>query len=87
MQHYLNILKMELEDNLKLVKRKATYQKEAWKLCNYLNSHKPEIYRSDSIAEYSWIIHGNYNFSYKTSAFEMLKMSGVMRLIIENCFE
>jgi len=80
-QHYLNALKMELEENLNNVEDRTRYHKEAMELCEYLNSHKPEAYQRDSIDKYEWIINGTYPFSYKTSAFEMLKMSGAMRLM------
>ena len=80
-QQYLYALKMELEENLNNVENVARYHKEAMYLCRYLNEYKPESYQIDSIAKYNLIINGTKSFSYKTSAFEMLKMSGTMRLI------
>ena len=81
MQQYLNAVKMELEDNLNTVEGNTRIHKATMKFCEYLNSHKPETYQTDSIVKYNWIINGNYIFLYKTSAFEMLKMSGTMRLM------
>jgi len=81
MQQYLNALKIELQENLDQVENRAIYHKEAMQLCKYLHSQKPETCQLDSLERYDWIISGTYPFFYKTSAFEMLKMSGYMRLI------
>ena len=80
-QHYLNALKMELEDNLKQIEKITNYYKEAMDFCDYLNAYKPEDYQTDSIVKYNWILSGTYLFTYNTSAFEMLKISGAMRLM------
>jgi len=80
-QLYLNAVKMELEDNLKNVENIYIYHKEARKLSEYLRSCKPDTYQLDSLNKYLRIIQSSQTFIWKTSAFEMFKMSGTMRLL------
>ena len=83
MQRYLNAVKIELEDNLKIVDREIDYYQLTAKFRNYLLSHKPEDLRMDSLSQsgYFWIMQEFHFFQYRTSAFEMFKMSGAMRLL------
>jgi hypothetical protein len=81
MQLYLNAVKTELEDNLNSVENKIPLYQKAVKLSDYLRSHNQDDYQLDSILNYQMILNGVYSFTYRTSAFEMFKMSGAMRLM------
>jgi len=80
-QQYLNTVKLELEANLKNVEENIAYHKEARELRFYLGLRKPDTYQYDELEVYERIIRDNHSFIYRTSAFEMFKMSGAMRLL------
>lgn len=81
MNRYLSAVRMELEANLETVKEKGEFYEWSAKFGQYLRSHKPEEWHSDSLSKYSNVPSYIFYVSYKTSAFEMLKASGAMRLI------
>jgi len=85
-QQYLNAVKMELEINLKTVENFSIYHLKARNLSNYLESCKPDAYQLDSLNYYWEVIILNYNFFPITSAFEMFKYSGAMRLLKDKEF-
>jgi hypothetical protein len=85
-QLYLEAVKIELEANLKDVENHTKYYQHAMELSEYLNSHKLEDYQLDSIEKHYWMMFSTYTFKCKTSAFEMLKISGAMRLLKDKTF-
>ncbi len=80
-QRYLEAVKVELEDNLVIVKRQFEFYDQTGKLARYLLSDEPEKLRADSLAKYEKIRGYIDYMTYKTSSFEMLKSSGAMRLV------
>lgn len=78
---YLNAVKLELEDNLKLAEERSAYFYKSTLLNDYLRSEIPEQLNTDTLRSYRDITH-NFSFLiYKTSAFDMFKTSGAMRQI------
>ena len=77
---YLNAVKSELENNLKIVEKNHEFYTETTEfgrlLSNYINDSI-----SKSSKKYNHIISNLFIVNYKTSALEMLKTSGTMRLI------
>ena len=86
MQGYLDVLQLELEENLKSLNEKHTFYEHTAKFTQYLNSDEPENLSQDSLKQYRYIIGRIPMISIKTSSFEMLKMSGTMRLIKDKDF-
>ncbi len=81
LQHYLDAVKLELEDNLKIVHDQFVFYDRTGKFAKYLSSDKSGNLQTDSLVKYT-AVKGNITYMiYKTSSFEMLKMSGTMRLI------
>ena len=83
MMRYLNAVKVELQENLSIIEEKTAFYDKTAALSRYLRSDKPENLSSDSIAAYSNVATFFFTTTFKTSAFETLKMSGTMRLLDE----
>ena len=81
MKRHLNAVKLELEENLKIVQEKADFYELAANFSNYLLSTDYESLNPDSLEKFNETIRYVFVMTYKTSAFEMLKISGAMRLI------
>jgi len=81
LQRYLSAVHAELEYNLEGVHNMYNYHKRMEDFSSYLRSIKPEHISQDSLQKYSDVIKSRPISIYQTSAFEMLKMSGTMRLI------
>lgn len=81
LNQYLSAVKMELESNLEMVKEKGRFYEKSARFGKYLSSRKPDDLNTDSLNKYSEIPGYVFYFTYKTSAFDMLKASGSMRLI------
>jgi hypothetical protein len=80
---YLNTVKLELEENLKIVDGKKDFYKRSFEYVVYLSSNEKTAIaqNQDSLKTYSDILHSIALFLYKSNAFDMLKSSGEMRLI------
>lgn len=79
MEIYLNTVKTELEQNRKETVELQQFYEQTWEFGQYLSGRVPDT--AISIKEkFVEIISGFYP-AYKTSAFDMLKSSGVMHLI------
>ena len=81
LQLYLDAVKLELEDNLVLLRKAESYMDLTLDYSYYLASNKPEEYSVDTLDKYKPITQNYYFFIYKTGAFDMLKTSGAMRLL------
>ena len=79
---YLNAIKLELEENIKLLDDEAEYLEDWENYALYLQSHSKNSLHPDSIRMGGYSGLGVVkNFIFQTSAFEMFKVSGAMRLI------
>jgi hypothetical protein len=81
---YLNAIKIELEDNLKNFEKDKQPLELAVKYGKYLNSKAPNSLHQDTIINNFASQGGVYfvkKYTTKRNAFEMLKNSGLMRLI------
>ncbi len=82
LERYLEMVKMELEDNLKIVQDQFDFYDRTGTFAKYLYfSGKQENVQADSLAKYYDVMRDLKYMIYQTSAFEMLKSSGSMRLI------
>jgi len=78
---YLNALKIEIEDNIKTLEKALEKIKPSIEYSNYLQSTSRETLNNDTIKIYEGIFYRVETYSFKTTAFEMFKISGNMRLI------
>lgn len=81
LKRYLDAIQLELKENLASMKVDAKEYRLTIEFGNYLSSTKRENIQADSISKYFPVIGYLYTATYDTSAFEMLKSSGAMRLI------
>ncbi len=81
LQRYLEAVKLELEDNMKIVHDQFVFYDRTGKFAKYLMSDKLENLQADSLVKYDHVRGYITYMIYKTSSFEMLKFSGTMRLI------
>jgi hypothetical protein len=81
LHRYLSAVKIELEENLEIVKEKREFYQKSAQFGYYLRSRKIDEAETDSFIKYSDITGHIFFLTYKSSSFEMLKVSGVMRLI------
>ena len=92
---YLENIKMELQDNLESVAVVKNYYDRAAHYSEYLLANKLQNLHPDTMSMYIDLVPNLTFFTYKTSAFDMLKTSGLMRLIkdknkvmaIWNCYD
>jgi hypothetical protein len=78
---YLNTVKLELEENLKIVNSSKEFYKRSFEYVVYLSSNEKRALNPDSLKSYSDIQHNITLFTYKSNALDMLKFSGKMSLI------
>jgi len=88
LDRHLQAVKIELEDNLAEVRRAEEYYQRLARLTRYLESDAPENLdpnRVDSLNFYgnNAVIGEFFTVPYKTSAFEMLKSSGLLSRIAD----
>ena len=82
MKLYLKSIRIELEENMKEFDKVMAYHSLEANYTMYLLSHDIESRHIDSLAYYANICcQSLQTFSFKTNAFEMLKSSGVLRLL------
>jgi hypothetical protein len=78
---YLNAVKLELEENKAHFENHRSFLQHSVNYANYLISTDIKSLNIDSVNRYMHIIHFYTVFPLQTSAFEMFKISGMMRLI------
>lgn len=80
---YMNAVKAELTDNLKLMEQKSEYYRRAGEFSGILirNSSNRDVLDSEVIKDYDDVARNYFFLVYKSNAFEMLKISGYMRHI------
>jgi len=81
MHLYLNAIKMELEENIKILEEKAVLFEHSVKYADYLRSNKKELLNADSISNYVNVYYQTPTNTFRNNAFEMFKTSGSMRLL------
>ena len=81
MRLYLNAIKLELEDNFKVLDNATEDYRATHAYSNYLRTHRKSELEKDSILAYSAVWYSAVSIDFKKNAFEMFKSSGVMRLI------
>ena len=78
---YLNAVKLELEENLNNLKEKKVYYERAVMYSDYLLKNEMKNLHPDTLKQYIDLNRYLPFFSYKASAFDMFKSSGMMRLM------
>ena len=86
LKQHLQAVKIELTDNLEVIRQAEDYYKKLALLTQYLESDAPENLDQERIDELNnfkeFVVLGNFfTLAAKTSAFEMLKSSGALNLI------
>ena len=80
---YLSTIKLEMENNLGNIEWQINILQKSIGYTNYLNSNDKQSLHPDTIKSYN--CDGGYyyyaSFEYKQTAFEMFKISGVMRFM------
>jgi hypothetical protein len=79
---YLNAVKLELEENVNDIDELVASMQKSIGYADYLRSHDKKSLHTDTIMSYArngiYLIQG---ITFKVNAFEMLKLSGTMRLL------
>jgi len=79
---YLNAIKMELEENIGFFEEEVLFLEDWENYAHYLSSRDKKLLHTDSIRRWGYSGLGTiHNVTFQTSAFEMFKVSGAMRLI------
>ena len=78
---YLNAMKMELEENIKVLEKATEYFQTSSAYADYLRSNDKESLHDDTIQKYAINCYTIHTYAFKTNAFEMFKSSGIMRLV------
>ena len=78
---YLNAIKMELEENIKILEAAIENLEPSLRYTDYLQSNDKELLNKDSLMSYQYTYYSFTGYSFKTNAFEMFKSSGIMRLV------
>jgi hypothetical protein len=81
MKLYLNSIKIEMEENIKIINEAMEYIQPCLRYSEYLQTHDKTSLSSDTIMKYVSSFYYSRTFSFKTNAFEMFKSSGNMRLM------
>lgn len=82
MSLYLHAIKLELEENIKFLDSEVEYLEDWEKYALYLSSRDKNSVHKDSIRGWNYEgIGSTHNIAFQTSAFEMFKVSGAMRLM------
>jgi hypothetical protein len=79
---YMSAVKLELEENVRDTEQRIVILKKSVRYAYYLRMHDKESLNADTIQYYQsggWASHTT--IIYKSTAFEMLKTSGVLRLV------
>jgi len=78
---YLTAVKIELEQNVKDIEEEIEILQQSINYAEYLKSHDKKSLNQDTINSYKDNYYLLISMTYKTNAFEMLKLSGTMRLM------
>jgi hypothetical protein len=78
---YLNAIKLEIEENIKILDVAIEGLQPSLKYSDYLKSHDKKSLDKDTLISYQAAFYTISAYSFKTNAFEMFKNSGVMRLV------
>jgi len=78
---YLNAMKMELEENIKVLEKATEYFQISAAYADYLRLNDKESLHDDTIQKYVVNCYTIHTYAFKTNAFEMFKGSGIMRLV------
>ena len=81
MSLYLNAIKLELEENMKVLDQAIEEMKPEVRYGIYLRSHDKQSLNEDSLRRYISVCYSFEIYTFKTNAFEMFKGSGLMRLM------
>ena len=81
MRLYMEAIKIELEENTKIINKTINYLKPTVNYSAYLRSHNKKSLNKDSINNYLHACFYVESFIFKKNAFETFKSSGMMRLI------
>ena len=80
---HLNAIKIETEDNMKVLEEVIEYLQPSIRYADYLKSHDKESLNRDTIDYYLFTVYNSRTFSFKINALEMFKNSGIMRLVTD----
>jgi hypothetical protein len=78
---YLNAVKIEVEENIKTLDQQIEYLQPSIRYVQYLGSHDRKSLEKDTLDSYAMACYSFSAPTFKTNAFEMLKSSGMMRLV------
>ena len=78
---YFNTIKLELEENKKILDEIEPHLQKSYNFTVYLSLHDKKLLNADSIRFYSNIYYQIIQITVKTNAFDMFKTSGNMRLV------
>ncbi len=78
---YLNTIKMELEENIKVFDEVIEYMQPSIRYADYVRSHDKKSLNRDTLNVYVNVFSSSKSFTFNTNAFEMFKTSGIMRLV------
>ena len=78
---YLNTIKLELEDNKKMLDETVIQLQPSVRYADYLRTHDKKTLNADTIKSYAQYYLSANNIRIKTNAFDMFKTSGNMRLV------
>ncbi|MDR2972507.1 MAG: hypothetical protein LBU83_11365 [Bacteroidales bacterium] len=78
---FLNSIKIEMEENIKVIDEAMEFIQPCLKYSEYLQTNDKKSLSADTIMKYLPNIYYSRSFSFKTNAFEMFKSSGSMRLM------
>ena len=81
LEMYLDAIQLELEQNIKDIGLIIESMQRSVDYANYLGAHKKNELNRDTIISYGDAYKTIQSITYKTNAFEMFKLSGVMRLM------
>jgi hypothetical protein len=80
---YLNSIKIEMEENIKVIDEAMEFIQPSLRYSEYLQTNDKTSLNADTIMKYVSSIYYSRTFSFKTNAFEMFKSSGSMRLMTD----
>ena len=78
---YLNAIKIEMEENIRVIDEAMAFAQPSIRYSEYLMAHDYELLDKDTIGSYVSTFFSSRTFTFKTNAFEMFKSSGCMRLM------
>jgi hypothetical protein len=78
---YMNAVKLEVEENIKSLENQIEKLQPSIRYADYLKSHDRNSLDKDTLKSYQAAFYSFSAPTFKTNAFEMLKSSGMMRLV------